>query len=81
MITFNHAVNLSRQLGEMLAIARPHQTSHRDHWGHTEDTPEGREELRRRCRAIFEAAGRSSQWSGEDRIRLLAEYAEAHLNG
>jgi hypothetical protein len=81
MITFSHAVNLSRALGEMLAIARPNQPSHRDHWGHVDDTPEGRAELRSRCRAIFEAAGRSSQWNGEDRIRLLAEFAKEHLDG
>jgi hypothetical protein len=77
MITFNHAVNLSRQLGQMLGLTNPNMPSHRDHWGHTEDV----DELRRRCRAIFEAAGRSSQWNGEDRIRLLAEYAKEHLNG
>ena len=76
MISFNHAVNLTRQLGEFLGVAQPHNPVHRDHWGHVADDAEGREELRRRCRAIFDAAGKSSQWSGEERIRLLAEYAQ-----
>jgi hypothetical protein len=81
MITFHHASNLARQLGEMLTIAQPNNPAHRDHWARLDDTPEGRAELRRRCQMIFAAAGQSSQWTGEGRVALLAQFAKEHLDG